>query len=52
MLLRNARRLLLPLTALVAVGALGACAVYRTDYYGYYTYPNGSYAYSPSVVYP
>ena len=52
MLLRNARRLLLPLAALLAAGALSACAVYPSGYYGYYGYPYGSYAYSPAAVYP
>ena len=55
MLLRNARRVLLPLAALLAAGALSACAVYPDGYYSYYGYPYGSYgsyAYSPGAVYP
>lgn len=53
MLLRNARRLLLPAAALLLAGALGACAVYPAGSYSYYGYPYGyygpGYAYAPAV---
>lgn len=50
---RSARRLLVPVVALLAAGLVSACVAYPYDYYGYNGYPYGyygtSYAYAPTV---
>lgn len=49
---RSARRILMPLVALLAAGLVSACVAYPADYYGYgypYGYYGTSYAYAPAV---